>query len=100
MFLFWHSGADLKAQVSTAATGMATAAVSNSVTADSVHVHQTAEGVAVASQAISPFGLCLDALRVGLTGKVLAEVGFVELPMRLAENTGCDAPPRPNNGCL
>ena len=45
--------------------------------------------------ASAPFGRSFEDLRVGLTGKVSAEVGYLELPVRVADDAKCAI----NNNC-
>lgn len=78
----------MKALIRTAAVAVAAAGLSN-VTPASAHVNQTAERAPGAQLATAPFGLSFEDLRVGPTGKVSAEVGSTELPVRVADNPSC-----------
>jgi hypothetical protein len=85
----------MKTPIKTAAVAVAAVGISNAVTPVSLHVDQTAERTAGTAQASQPFGLSLEDLRVGLTGKVRADVGSADLPVRVADDTGC----RVNRDC-
>lgn len=85
----------MKTLIRTAAVAVAAAGFPSVVSPVSAHVSQTAEGAEGGRLASAPFGLSLEDLRVGLSGKVSSEVGSTEVPVRIATDIKC----RTNSNC-
>jgi hypothetical protein len=77
----------MKGLIKTAALVVATAGLSGGSPA-SANISPT-EDVKGARLASAPFGLSFEDLRVGLIGKVSAEVGSCKLPVRVATDGRC-----------